>query len=70
MRGAQLEALPGDPPGTIYLCISSDEQRAWLSALALHGVLPVTVQADAGTHPAPGFDPLLPLYPNALPPAR
>ena len=70
MRGAQLDALPGDPPGTIYVCISSDEQRAWLSALALRGAIPVTAQAQAGTHPAPGFDPLLPLYPNALPPAR
>jgi hypothetical protein len=70
MRGAQLEALAGDPPGTIYVCISSDEQRTWLSALALHGVIPVTVQAHAGTHPAPGFDPLLPLYPRALPPRR
>ena len=70
MSRAQLEALPGDPPGTIYVCISSDEQRAWLSALALHRVIPVTVQARAGTHPAPGFDPLLPLYPNVLPAAR
>ncbi|MFL5312262.1 MAG: hypothetical protein ACJ79H_17660 [Myxococcales bacterium] len=70
MRGAQLDALPGDPPATIYVCISSDEQRAWVSALGLHGVLPVTAQAYAGTHAAPGFDPLLPLYPNALPAAR
>jgi hypothetical protein len=67
MRGPQVEALPGDLPGTIYVCISSDEQRAWLSALSLHAVLPATVQATAGTHSAPGFDPLLPLYPNALP---
>ncbi len=67
MRGPQIEALPGDLPGTIYVCISSDEQRAWLSALSLHRVLPATVQANAGTHSAPGFDPLLPLYPNALP---
>jgi hypothetical protein len=65
MRGPQLEALPGDLPGTIYVCISSDEQRAWLSALSLHRVLPATVQCTAGTHSAPGFDPLLPLYPNA-----
>jgi len=70
MRGAQLEALPGDPPGTLYVCISYDEQRARVSALALNGIIPVTVQAESGTHPAPGFDPLLPLYPNALPPAR
>ncbi len=61
----QIEALPGDLPGTIYVCISSDEQRAWLSALSLHRVLPATVQANAGTHSAPGLDPLLPLYPNA-----
>jgi len=65
MRGPQVEALPGDLPGTIYVCISSDEQRAWLSALSLHRVLPAMVQATAGTHSAPGFDPLLPLYPNA-----
>jgi hypothetical protein len=70
MRGPQIEALPGDLPGTIYVCISSDEQRAWLSALSLHRVLPVTVQANAGTHSAPGFDPLIPFYPNALAPAR
>jgi hypothetical protein len=68
MPGPQLEALPGDRPGTVYVCISSDEQRAWLSALSLHRVLPVTVQATAGTHSAPGFDPLLPLYPRAGPP--
>jgi hypothetical protein len=50
--------------------ISPDEQRAWLSALSLHAVLPATVGATAGTHSAPGLDPLLPLYPNALPTAR
>ena len=70
MRNAQLEALPGDPPGTIYVSISSDEQRAWLSASGLHRVVPVTVQSHAGTHSAPGFDPLLPLYPNARPAPR
>lgn len=70
MRGPQIEALPGDRPGTIYVGISSDEQRAWLSALSLQRVLPVTVHANAGSHSAPGFDPLIPFYPNMLAPAR
>jgi hypothetical protein len=70
MRGPQIEALPGDPPGTVYVCISADEQRAWLSALSLHAVLPAMVRATAGTHSAPGLDALLPLYPNALPVPR
>jgi hypothetical protein len=67
MRGAQAEPLPGDEPGTIYVCISSDEQRAWLSVLSLDAVLPLTIESRAGTHSAPGFDPSLPLYPNARP---
>jgi len=70
MHGPQLEALPGDLPGTIYVAISSDEQRAWFSALSLHRVLPITVEATAGTHSAPGFDPFLPVYPDAPPPSR
>ena len=65
MRSAQTKALPGDLPGTVYVCISPDEQRAWLSALSLRGVLPATMQARAGTHAPAGRDPLLPEYPNA-----
>ena len=67
MSGPQSEPLPGDPPGTLYVSISSDEQRAWLSALSVEAVLPVTIESRAGTHSAPGFDPLLPMYPNAQP---
>ena len=70
MRGAQRDPLPGDPPGTIYVCISADEQRAWLSALSLEGVLPATLQARAGTHSAPGRDPLVPAYPGMRPALR
>lgn len=70
MSGAQVEALPGDSPGTIYVGIAPDEQRAWLSVLSLDAVLPVTIESRAGTHSAPGFDPLLPLYPNAQPARR
>jgi hypothetical protein len=64
MTAAQLKALPGDLPGTVYVAISRDEQRAWLSVLSLDGVLPATVQAHAGTHSLPGGDPLLPAYPG------
>jgi len=67
MHDAQREPMPGDPPGTIYVCISPDEQRAWLSALSLRGVLPVVLHARAGTHSAPGRDPLLPAYPGMRP---
>ena len=64
MRSPQLDAIAGDAPGTIYVAISRDEQSAWLSALSLDGVLPITVHAHGGTHSPPGFDPLLPLYPK------
>lgn len=63
-HGAQVDSIPGDPPGTIYLSISPDEQSTWLSALSVDGVLPLTVYAHAGAHSQPGFDPLLPLYPR------
>jgi hypothetical protein len=65
MDSAQLETMPGDLPGTIYVCISRDEQRAWLSVTSLDGVRPGTVQARAGTHSLPGADPALPAYPGA-----
>ena len=67
---AQLEPLPGDEPGTIYLSLSQDRQTAWLTALTLDGVLklpsgePAMVEAHAGTHSLPGRDPALPAYPR------
>jgi hypothetical protein len=64
MRSPQLDAIAGDAPGTIYVAISPDEQSAWVSALSLDGVLPITVHAHGGTHSPPGFDALLPLYPK------
>lgn len=66
--GPQLEALPGDQPGTMYVAISRDRQSAWLTALGLDGVLtlpagtPAVAVARGGTHSAPGGDPQLPAY--------
>ena len=71
-EGAQLDRLPGDDPGTIYLSLSRDRQTAWLTALTLDGVLqisagkPTIIEARAGTHSLPGGDPALPAYPSTL----
>lgn len=66
--GPQLEPLEGDQPGTLYVAISPDRQRAWLTALSLDGVLrrgkPAVVAARAGTHSSPGGDEALPIYPG------
>lgn len=63
--GPQLEALPGDDPGTIYVAISKDRRAAWLTALSLHGVLrKQRIEAHEGTHNLPGRDPLVPAYPG------
>jgi hypothetical protein len=70
VEGAQLEPLPEDPPGTVYIAISSDGQSAWLTALSLNGILalpsgrPGIAEAHAGTHSAPGADPRIPSYPR------
>lgn len=70
---AQLEPLAADEPGTIYLSVSSDRRRVWLTALTLRegapAVLrssgkPLVLQARAGTHSAPGRDSLVPGYPG------
>jgi hypothetical protein len=69
-EGPQTEPLPGDEPGTIYVAISRDRAAAWLTALALPGVLrtpagkPALIEAHAGTHSLPGRDPLVPAYPG------
>jgi hypothetical protein len=69
-EGPQLEPLPGDQPGTIYLSLSRDRQTAWLTALTLDGTLrlparqPAVIEAHAGTHSLPGRDPALPAYPS------
>lgn len=68
--GPQLEPLPGDEPGTIYLAVSKDRKTAWLTALTARGLLrtnsgkPALVEAHAGTHSLPGRDPLVPAYPG------
>jgi hypothetical protein len=68
--GAQLEALPGDQPGTIYIAVSKDRQTGWLTALTLDGIVtlpsgkPAILEARAGTHVLPGGDPALPAYPR------
>ena len=68
--GPQLDALPEDLPGTIYLAISQDRQSAWLTALGLNGILtlpsrkPAIVAARSGTHVEPGGDPAVPVYPG------
>jgi hypothetical protein len=77
--GAVVEALPNDTPGTIYVALSADGTRAWLSALTLGpsgieplrvGARPLVMQARGGTHGAIGGDPLLPAYPARRPYAR
>jgi hypothetical protein len=68
--GPQLEPLPEDLPGIIYVAISKDRQSAWLTALALDGVVrlssarPAVAVARQGTHSLPGRDPSLPAYPG------
>lgn len=73
---AQTEPLAGDPPGTIYVALTPDRSRAFLTALTLQGerpaVLrqdgrPLILQARGGTHGEPGQDPLLPAYPGQRP---
>jgi hypothetical protein len=68
--GPQLEPLPEDQPGTIYLAISKDRQSAWLTALGLSSIVrlrsgvPAVAFARQGTHSLPGGDPALPVYPS------
>jgi hypothetical protein len=68
--GPQLDPLPGDQPGTIYVAVSQDRQTAWLTALALGNILSLpsgsaaVVEARGGTHALPGQDPALPAYPR------
>jgi len=69
-EGAQLEPLPDDHPGTVYIAISRDRQSAWLTAVSLNGILALPsgraalAEAHAGTHSAPGADPRIPSYPR------
>jgi hypothetical protein len=68
--GPQIEPLPGDEPGTIYVAVSKDRTTAWLTALTLGKVLrttagkPALVEAHSGTHSIPGRDPIVPAYPG------
>jgi hypothetical protein len=68
-----VEPSPDDVPGTIYVALSGDGTRAWLSAVTLGpsrpeplraGARPLVVQARRGIHGAIGSDPLLPAYPG------
>jgi hypothetical protein len=67
-EGPQLDALPGDQPGTVYVAVSGDRRSAWLTALTLTGILnlpsgrPAIVESHEGTHSLPGGDPALPAY--------
>jgi len=69
-EGAQLDPLPDDQPGTIYVAISRDRQSAWLTALSLNRTFTLPsgraaiAEARAGTHSAPGADPRIPSYPK------
>jgi hypothetical protein len=71
--GPQLEPLPEDLPGTLYVAISKDRQSAWLTALGLERIAtlpsgkPAVVLARSGTHSGPGGDPAVPLYPRRRP---
>jgi hypothetical protein len=71
--GPQLAPEADDLPGTVLIAISPDQARAWLTVLTLRegraAVLtsddrPVQIHARAGTHGAPGRDPLVPAYPS------
>jgi hypothetical protein len=66
--GPERAPLPGDRPGTVYVGISADGQRAWLSVTTLRSgtvrVLGAAVEARAGTHSAAGGDAALPVYPR------
>jgi hypothetical protein len=71
--GAQLAALAGDPPGTLYVALDEERTRAWITALTLEGrtTAPLksrgralVLQARAGTHSSPGRDPAIPDYPR------
>ncbi len=75
--GPQQTPLLGDPPGTIYLALSADKSRCWLTAVTLRagqpailliGTRPAVIHARGGTHSAPDRDPLLPSYPSARAP--
>ncbi len=69
---AQREPLAGDRPGLVYVAHTRDAQRVWLSAVTLAGDdpamlltprgAPLLLEARAGTHSAPGGDPLIPEY--------
>ena len=72
-KGPRLSPEPGDLPGVIYVAVSADWSRCWITALTLHqgqpAMLttasgPLVLQARAGTHSAPGRDPLVPAYPS------
>jgi hypothetical protein len=69
--GPQLLPLEGDQPGTVYVAISTDRQRAWLTAVAPEGILrdaggnAAVIAARAGTHSPPGGDEALPIYPGS-----
>ena len=68
--GPQLEALPEDLPGTVYVAISRDRRSAWITSLGLDGIVklgpeqPAIAVAHAGTHAPPGRDAALPAYPR------
>jgi hypothetical protein len=76
----QIDAVPGDPPGTLYVALSADRRRAYLTALTLRGGRPETMrandgralilQARGGTHGELGQDPLLPAYPSQTSPGE
>jgi hypothetical protein len=72
--GPEPEPLPGDRPGTVYVGIASDGQRAWLSATTLRGKTVAmshpTGEARGGARSAPGDDPRLPAYPGSGPRLR
>ncbi len=65
----------GDLPGDLYVAISADGSRAFITALTLDeaGALqilrtptgyPLIIESRSGTHSAPGRDPLVPEYPG------
>ena len=77
--GPQVEPLGGDAPGTVYLALSPDRARAFLTALTLHdgrtealriAGRPLVLETRGGTHAPLGRDPLLPAYPSMRPLAR
>ncbi len=78
LRAAVIDSASGPVleaplPGMLIVAASKDGKRCWITAFTLaHGQVapvmdgprPLVLQARAGTHSAPGRDPVVPAYPG------